>query len=186
MLRRSIHEQYFGFRPVAGHMPDCPLYGTDMWEVTRNRAEPLGGGQAEITIRMICRKCGVVQSETGTGEASESTSTEKIGYGSRPSRSFGLWLHPGPAFAYLDDRGPESYFVTGSPTPPATESEVIGIISCYQTRRDATRWRGGYGYRTGGGVEQAEEGLSSRNKAVHWVADRHAEAQQSAAAGAAQ
>lgn len=184
MLRRSIHEQYFGFRPVAGHMPDCPLYGTNMWEVTKHRTESLVGEPVEVTIRMICRKCGIVQSETGTGEASAGTFTEAIGYGCRPMRSFGLWLHPGPAYRF-DDRGPESYFVTGSPDPPANESEVIGVISRYQTPRDATRWRGGYGYRTGGGVDQAEDGISSRNKAVHWVADQHAAVQAAVAAAAA-
>lgn len=187
----SISDHYFGFQELAEHAADCPLHGTNMWEVTRLRQDNSvlqpDGSRDETTVRLVCGKCRVVHLETAHGStSSELTSADRIGYGAKPQRSCGLWLHAGPhmPLSFTNDRGPEVYYLTGSNEPPTSPDDVIGMVGWASGQRGGIRWWAGYGMhegRHGVHVERtADNDFKTRTAAVQWVVDEHAAAQASA------
>lgn len=179
MDRLDIGAQYFGFYPVGGHGQECPLLGTNVWEVTRHRVERYPAGEpyvSEVTLRMHCPKCGMVHFQTGDGDSSETTHVSQIGYGTKPERCCGLWLHAGPPLISRDGYGPYVFYVTGSPEPPTSPADVIGAVSHYFSPRRALRWMGAHGcrYQGEGKVHSNQDGFKSRRAAVQWVVDQHA------------
>lgn len=181
-----ISEQYFGFVPMATHKEACRWAGTNVWEVTkhevcRRRTEEDGGDYTDTTIRMICRDCGVVQMDVGQINTWQSSNITAIGYGSKPLRRGGLWLHPGPAriMAESAQLGPETYYVTASDQAPRTLADAIGIVGWHREWRGSgwgpVRWLAGYGLTEyGSPAEDLGQKHKSLTAAVHRIADRHA------------
>lgn len=186
-MHLSIGDHYFSFHPPVDHTIECPLSGTNMWETALLRRDHSvlapDGSRDETVIRLLCRKCGVVHLQTfvGGGDSWEFTHVSKIGYGATPQRSCGLWLHPGPLFAiFTEDRGPEAFYITGGDEPPTSPEDVFGVIGWKTGPRGGVRWWAGQGLREGKygcHVERSAEGdFRSRQAAVQWVVDAHAEA----------
>jgi hypothetical protein len=171
VISKNIDDLYFRYRPVAGHLEDCPRYGTDVWEVTRFTGDGPGGERRETTIRYACRQCGVVGFEGTGGEMSiEHTHASQVGYGSKPERVLGVWLHPGPRIWYCDDRGPAAYLVTAGKEPPARPEDVLGEVGWCLGPRHGVRWGAGLG-RAGHDTVLTSSGRTwaSRRAAVAWV-----------------
>lgn len=197
-MRFSISETYLGFVPMTSHRPTCSRAGTSLWEVARIHRERLrsqeaGGPRTETTVRMVCTECGVVHLDRGENWATTGTTTREIGYGAKPIRCAGLWLHPGPIYPVRDGADPDAYYVTGSPERPADPRDVIGIIGSYQPwdgiRNRAVRWWAGVGLtELGNGRTLAPDDLvlKSKTAAAKWVADQHAEHLAAAAARVAE
>ncbi|MFC6885261.1 MULTISPECIES: hypothetical protein [Actinomadura] len=191
----SIGELYFDFAPLDDHRPTCSRAGTALWEVarlgrSRLRSQESGGDYTETTLRMLCRECGVVRLERGEGLIHELTNVAQIGYGGKPSRCAGLWLHPGPLFGYreLDELGPETFYATGSATAPTAREDVIGTVSWYKTERRATRWSAGYRLTEYGNAARVPNPnhFSSKTAAARWIAEQHAAELAAGKAAAAQ
>jgi hypothetical protein len=186
-MRFSISEQYFGFTPMTSHRETCSRSGTNLWEVSRIHRERLrsqetGGPYTETAIRMVCTECGVVHLDHGENWGTQGTTTREIGYGAKPIRCAGLWLHPGPIYPYRDDTDPETYYATGSPERPTEPRDVIGIIGWYRpfngSRHGAVRWWAGIGLTELGNARTTAPDdlvLKSKTAAARWVADQHAE-----------
>lgn len=187
-MHLSIGDHYFAFQPPVEHEQDCSLHGTGMWEVTRLKRDHSvlapDGSRDETITRLVCRQCGVVHIETAHGSTSfEFTSVDRIGYGAKPKRSCGLWLHPGPYFelSFTDDRGPEMYYVTGGDEPPFSPDVVIGVVGWKLGQRGGLRWYAGYGLSEGKYgfhvTRNADpDDFKSQRAAVQWVVDQHAAA----------
>lgn len=135
----SISDQYFGFQALGRPQPGLPPAPHEHGETTVYRtacgALPCSDGEPkrdgyQIVVRMVCREC---------------TNVSKIGYGSKPARAAGLWLHPGPPFVNRDDHGPEAHYVTGSKDSPSTREDVIGLVGWKIGKRGGKVWWAGYG-----------------------------------------
>lgn len=181
-MHLSISDHYFGFVPLDGHRKTCSRFGTALWEIAhlrreRLRSEEAGGDVVETITRTLCSECGVVRLEHGDSGGSETTNVDRIGYGAKPQRCAGLWLHPGPlwGWAEVDAHGPEAYYVTGSPTTPATRDDVLGQVGWFKTRRGAVRWYAAYGLTKAGhmGRRPDPNEFKSRTAAAKWVAEQH-------------
>lgn len=181
--RESIHRTYFGYAPLGGHEPGCRA-GNSGWEVSiatdeRYRVDQSTGEEVDHSaadVRLVCRSCRrVVLFHLRGMNSYEYTHVDRIGYGTKPERCAGVWLHAGQPLTYLsDDPGPWDYYVTGSPTPPADESEVLGIMSRNLTPRQAQRWLAGYGQRPGGGaITSTDERFKTKTAAVRWITAEH-------------
>jgi hypothetical protein len=172
-LVQHISTLYFGFRPVAGHMPECSRVGTDAWEATQFTRPGPDDEVKETVFRFACHECGVVAFESFDGPAAslEFTHASEAGYGSRPQRAAGLWLHPGPRAWHGDDRGPRESYVTAGKDRPRQPGDVAGMVAWHLGRRAAVRWSAGLGL-TGHGTVKAAAGqeFSSRCAAVAWIA----------------
>jgi hypothetical protein len=171
-LSKNISSLYFRFRPVAGHLPDCRHHGTDAWEVTRHVWDGLDGETRETTIRLACHDCGVVHFEhAGAAMSMETTHASEIGYGSRPERVAGLWLHPGPRIWDGDERGPTAFYVTRTKDRPRVPGDVLGVVGWHLGPRHGVRWGAGLGA-TGHGtvLVSADQDWPSRRAAVAWIA----------------
>jgi hypothetical protein len=173
-LSLGISTHYFGFRPVAGHFEDCPHHGTDMWEVTRYRDTRFDGEVRETVFRFACHDCGAVHLETVDGEpgTTETTSSAKVGYASRPEKVAGLWLWPGPLMFYDDDkRGPTAFYVTETRTRPRQPGDTVGLVAWGLGPRYGIKWQAGMGVSGHHTVTvRAEQDFSSRRAAVAWIA----------------
>ena len=170
MITHNIDDLYFRYRSVAGHLEGCSRRGSDVWEVTRYVRERYPDG-AETVIRYACHQCGVVGFERADGDMSiEHTHASQVGYGSKPERVLGVWLHPGPRIWYGDDRGPAAYLVTAGKEPPARPGDVLGKVGWSLGPRHGVRWAAGLGC-TGHGTVLASSGQTwtSRRAAVAWV-----------------
>jgi hypothetical protein len=182
MFSRSIHAQYFMFEPAVSHRPECPRYGSDLWEVRRDIDAPRWAepSQHRTTLRFVCHECGVVRFDQYKGEAAHKTDidTSEIGYGSRPERvrknGAGVWLHPGPRSPYRDELGAETYYVTEDNRIPRWPGDVLGVIGWHRTARGAIKWGAGWRLTAGGAVkEPAETEFTSKRAAALWVLQRH-------------
>jgi hypothetical protein len=172
MMGRTVDALYFDYQAAAGHEPDCPRHGTDVWEVTRHTWQLRSLDRTEITIRLACHDCGVVHFDRFDAEPStETTHASQIGYVGKPERVVGLWLHPGPRIWHGDDRGPAVYLVTTSKERPKRPEDVIGKVGWSLGSRGGVRWSAGLGC-TGHGtvLTPAEQTWPSRRAAVAWVA----------------
>jgi hypothetical protein len=173
----NIRAQYFDFRPVAGHLPDCPRAGSDVWEATRYTWHGFDAAETvrETTFRLACHDCGVVAFETFDGPSSgfRCTHARHVGYASRPERVGGLWLHPGPPIWDDDDRGPSAYYVTETRDRPRDPADVAGVVAWHLGPRGGVRWGAGLGQTDSGCVrESAGQDWPSRRAAVAWIAAR--------------
>jgi hypothetical protein len=169
----SISSLYFGFGPVAGHLPDCPYAGTDVWEVTRYQRKNLDGEVRETTFRLTCHDCGVLHFQDLDGPTSsfETTHATEAGYGSKPERVLGLWLWPGPRIWYGDGRGPTAYYVTRGKDRPREPADAVGVVGWGLGKRGGVRWSAGL-EPTGHGTVKTTPGQDwpSRRAAVAWIA----------------
>jgi hypothetical protein len=172
----NIRAQYFDFRPAAGHLPDCPRAGTDVWEATRYTDVSFDGETVrETTIRLACHDCGAVTFETfdGPSSAFQGTHARHVGYASRPEKVGGLWLHPGPPIWHDDDRGPTAYYVTETRDRPCDPADVAGVVGWHLGPRGGVRWGAGVGQTASGCVrESSGRDWPSRRAAVAWIAAR--------------
>jgi hypothetical protein len=172
-LAQSIRTLYFGFRPVAGHMPECSRAGTDTWEATGFTHSGPDGEIRETTLRFACHECGVVAFESldGPMPSLEFTHATEIGYGSRPERVAGLWLHPGPRVWHGDGRGPCAFYVTQGKDRPREPGDVAGLAGWHLGKRGGVRWSAGLGLTDHGTVKTAAgQEFTSRRAAVTWIA----------------
>ncbi len=149
----------------------APRHGTDVWEVTKFTRDGFDGERCETTIRYACRQCCMVGFEGTDGDMRiDHTHATQIGYGSKPERVLGAWLHPGPLIWHGDDRGPTAYLVTAGKEPPRSPEAVLGEVGWSFGPRYGVRWGAGLGC-TGHGTVLAGSGQSwtSRRAAVAWV-----------------
>jgi hypothetical protein len=171
-LGHNLRSLYFKFQPVAGHMPGCTRAGTDLWEVTRFTRD-WDGDTRQTTFRFACHDCGVVAFESIDGPMAsvEHTHASEIGYGSRPEKVAGLWLHPGPRIWHGDDRGPTAYYVTRTKDRPQSPDDVAGVVGWHLGPRHGIRWSAGL-HPTDHGTVTTTSGQdwSSRRAAVAWIA----------------
>jgi hypothetical protein len=175
----NIRAQYFGFRSLAAHLPGCPHAGTDTWEATRYTDTTWDGETVrETTIRLACHDCGVVAFETFDAAPSsfECTHADNVGYGARPEKAAGLWLHPGPPIWHGHEAGPTTYYVTQIRDRPRAPADVAGVVGWHLGPRGGVRWGAGIGQTDSGCVrEGAGRDWTSRRAAVAWIAARLAE-----------
>lgn len=172
-LGQSIGSLYFQFRPVAGHLAGCSREGTDVWESTRFTWEGFDGETKETTFRFACDECGVVAFESVDGPMSslECTHASQVGYGSRPERVAGLWLHPGPRLWRGDEHGPCAFYVTHGKDRPRQPGDVAGIVAWHLGKRGGVRWSAGLEATEYGTAKTAAgQDFASRRAAVAWIA----------------
>jgi hypothetical protein len=169
----NISSLYFGYRPVAGHAPGCSREGTNQWEAMCFTRERFGSDEPwETTLRFFCSECGHVVLATSVGEPTmEYTHVSRIGYGAKPERVAGLWLHPGPVFRYYDDRGPTAFYVTRGKDRPRVPADVLGVVGWHLGKRGGVRWSAGLGCTDYGSVRtDSGQDFGSRRAAVAWIA----------------
>lgn len=171
-LALGTQRLYFGFRPVAAHKPDCPRRGTALVEATKQVEFDLDGEVEQETYRFACSECGETLFVFSDHDLdSERTNAGQIGFGAKPERVGGLWLHPGPRLLRDDEKGPWEYLVTREPTRPQTTDEVVGKLRAVPGPRGGTRWSAGVGYDERGFVStNADEFFRSKRAAVDWIA----------------
>ncbi|MDN3356033.1 hypothetical protein [Actinomadura sp. DC4] len=192
----SLHHTYFGHQPLNGHHPDCVAAGptgNGGWEAAIAIDEipfvdPKTGDRGyrrECGLRLLCRSCGaVIQLHADDADALHYTNVTELGYGSKPERCAGMWLHPGAPL--LPGEGPYDYYVTDSPHPPADESQVAGVISRFVTKRGAKQWLAAYGQRQGGGaISRTDEHFKTKAAAVKWITATRAAAESTPDSGTA-
>jgi len=170
-MGRDIDSLYFAYKSAAGHIEGCPRHGTDVWEVSYYTYDSFRGERRETTIRCSCHLCGAVTFFSVEGDlSSETTHADHIGYGSKPDRALGVWLHPGPRIWHDDSRGPVCYLVTRGKEPPRRPEDVLGKVSWSLGSRGGVRWSAGLGC-TGHATVNAASGRHwpSRRAAVAWV-----------------
>jgi hypothetical protein len=174
-LAQSISALYFNYQPVAGHSQSCSRRDTDLWEVTRHTWTGFDGEIRQTTLRLACRECGQVYFERLDKPGEEQVSfrhanASQVGYGSRPEKVLGLWLHPGPRIWDGDERGPTAYYVTASAAVPRRPEDVIGVVGWHLGSRGAVRWSAGLGCTAHGTVEtSAGQDWKTRHAAVKWI-----------------
>lgn len=169
---RHITSLYFEYNPVNGHAPGCRREGSDLWEVTRYAYESFSGETKETTVRLLCAECGaaVFFSIDGT-LAEEHTDVSVIGFGSRPERVAGLWLHPGPVLWRGEGHGPARFYVTRSKGRPRAPEDVLGAVAWRFGPRGGIRWNAGLGLTPHGIIQtSADSDFTSRRAAVAWIA----------------
>lgn len=178
---KTIDALYFGYGPAAGHAPGCVRHGTDTWDVTRFTRLGTGDQADETVIRLACDKCGVITFASFDGDrTTETTHADVIGFGSKPEKVAGLWLHAGPPFWYGDDR-PECYYVTVTKDRPQRPEDAAGIVAWSRGPRGGTRWQAAHGLTERGRArEQAGRNFPCRRAAVEWIAGAIGAAQRGA------
>lgn len=194
----SHTDPYMDWRPMAAHADGCKRTG---WDVRRCERESYGGSR-DIGVRAICPEtggCGVVvelmfhladerdpdTQDLRSGESYSGGHVDRIGYGTKPTKIGGVWLHAGPpfaAFSWATDDGPEWWYVTRSETPPASCDETLGKI--FRLRKDGRQLKGRFGagagwkrdrYASGELLRERRDDLTSRTAAARWVEQRAAE-----------
>lgn len=152
----------------------------------------------ELTVRIVCRSCGMA--EVITGERNEdtgrtTTSTKWLGYGQAPRRIAGLLLWPGDPWLNVgraDSPEPHDFLVTCPGVERVTREVVVGQITLGRGKRGGVNWtaaavpseKGPYGRGLGRiAWAHAEDGFKTPTAAAKCIAARLAEAE---AAGGAQ
>lgn len=170
---RTIEALYFGYQPAAGHLDGCPRRGSDTWDVTRYTRLSFDGQARETVLRLACGQCGVLHFCSFDGESTETTHASVLGFGRKPEKVAGLWLHAGPPLWYGDDRGPLSWYVTVTRDRPQRPEDVAGVVGWSTGPRGGIRWRAGIGVTEYGNArEAAGQDFASRRAAVAWIAAR--------------
>lgn len=151
---RIATDVYFGWGQ-PGHMQGC---ARPAWEVD-TRVEyhvwrgSHGGGDHScpsedcghrnrydaLTVRVICRSCGVIHLHRGELMATETTTTRSIGYGQPPRKVAGLWLYPG-APLLLADPEPYEYLCTIDRVDRLEPDHVVGYIAQGRGKRGGVTW----------------------------------------------
>lgn len=169
----TIASLYFEYESLSWHKPGCPQADGDQWQVTRHTYYGYAEENEETTFRFMCEQCGttVLLSMKGIPQP-EFSSTEALGFGSKPERVAGLWLHPGPRLWAGEKHGPTSYYVTRTKDRPRTPEDVVGAVSWNLGPRRGTHWRAGVGANEYGHAKTlADDLFSSRTAAVKWIAN---------------
>lgn len=176
MMGLDGHRHYFRFRPAMHHyVTDCP----GPVDVGLYRYENFKGEITETTIRVVCFNCGAVSLFDFKGDipTERYTSTEAIGYGSKPDKVLGLFLWPTAPIFDRDERGPWAFYVTRIPARPTEVEDPIGVVSWSLGSRGGVHWHAGIGISNSGGVKrEAGQTFASRRAAVAWLASETAEA----------
>lgn len=177
MMGRHISSLYFDYRPAGWHLAGCAAAVSNRWEVTEYTWQPSYIPKSEHTIRLFCPECGAAmffswqendEADKPTVER-EQTRAEHIGYGSKPERVAGLFLHAGPPL--LCGQGPDAYYLTRTKDRPRARGDVAGMVGQKRGRRGGIRWVAGIGCGELGGIERAADGdFASKAAAVKWVA----------------
>lgn len=189
------NDPYVDWKPFAAHADGCKRTG---WDVREHRIEHISG-RREIAVRAICAEtggCGRVfelhvslaadrdpeTEDLRSGEGWSSGGVDLIGYGTKPQRVGGVWLHAGPPIAgWARDEGPEWWYVTRSATPPTGRAGTLGKVFALRKngRMIKSRFGGGAGWkRDRYDVEllrEIRDDLTSRTAAARWVEQRAAE-----------
>lgn len=154
-----------------------------------------GNSFAQITVRVVCRSCGIAEVITGEHNDDTGRSTTRIstlGYGMAPRKVAGLFLWPGQPWLALGRAAtgePHDFLVTA--TRPAgdlvTAADVVGQITQSRGQRGGVVWNalavadpaGPYGtYRVREGLVAfrfCQEGtLRSIAAAAKWIAQQQA------------
>jgi len=162
----STTAHYFEFTGYA-HAAGCAA--GPGWEVAQHVERGSKGEPGEVTLRLVCRSCGVVYLQTFASEPVTwwCTTVRHIGYGSPPVLVAGLWLHPGRQFS--DDGGPETYLVTTGRATPSEKTELVGAVAWRQGPRGSRIWTAAFGFEPA--IAHAD-GFRSRRAAVWWIADQ--------------
>jgi hypothetical protein len=94
-----------------------------------------------ITLRVLCRSCGIVHLISGEEYTTRTTTTVRTGYGQPPKRVAGLWLYPGPPLLRL--RGydsPGAYLCSRQKVDRLSEQDIVGVITEGRGKRGRTVW----------------------------------------------
>lgn len=168
----TIASLYFEYEPMPWHEPGCSRAGSDQWQVTRYTYYGILVEHEETTLRFMCGQCGaaVLLSLKGIPEP-EFSDIATLGFGSKPERVSGLWLHPGPRLWPGEEHGPSSFYVTRTKDRPRDPEDVAGVVGWELGPRGGVRWRAGLGANEYGGAKTVADGpFSSRRAAVTWIA----------------
>lgn len=180
--RSGLSTLYFGFASINEHGAGCSRAGTDVWEVTRHNdlafsVESWDKELREATLRMACTECGVITFYMLKPDAdlvipTEHTTTGAVGWGSRPERVLGLWLHAGPPIWPGDERGPLSFYVTRTRERPRRPEDCVGVVGWHLGKRHGVRWGAGLHPTDHGTVERncGDDDFATRHAAVRWLA----------------
>lgn len=173
-LGQNIRSLYFDYRPVNRHAPGCPREGSDVWEAAFYTYENFDGEVKETVVRFLCAECGAVAFFSAGGSLSEEyTDTGEIGFGSKPERCAGLWLHAGPTLWRGEGHGPSAFYVTRTKDRPRETEDLVGAVSWFTGPRGGIRWQVGMGAtKYGSAKTAADRDFGSRRAAVAWIADR--------------
>lgn len=144
----------------------------------------------ELTVRIVCRSCGMA--EVITGEHTEdtgrtSTHARTLGYGLPPRRIAGLLLWPGEPWLNVgraNSPEPHDFLVTGSGVKRVTQDVVVGEMGLGRGRRGGVNWTacavpaeaGPYGRGLGRITwAHAQDGFKTPTACAKWIAARLAE-----------
>lgn len=168
---RHIADLYFRYRPVSGHASDCPAAADNAWQVAEYRHESFDGTKTETVLRLVCDRCGGVRFFTSHDEMSyETTNVANIGFGAKPERVAGLWLHPGPPIWHGHEWGPMAFYVTTTKERPRVVADVAGVIAWRQGKRGGQRWDAGIGLTDYGSIQTgAGRDFATRHAAAAWI-----------------
>lgn len=174
-MGRDAASLYFGYRPISGHFEGCKLAGTSVFEVTQYTWDGYTGETRETVIRLACPEgCGSVSFTSFDREHTfDQANAGNIGYGSRPEKVLGLWLHPGPRLlrGTREDNPPYCYLVTVTPARPQKPEDVAGLVAWDFGPRRGRRWSAGLDCTPGGRVQTSSgQHWTSRHGAVRWIA----------------
>jgi hypothetical protein len=165
---RHIADLYFHYQPVGGHVPDCPAAADGVWEVAEYHRDNLAG--RETVLRMVCRQCGGARFFTSHEMTYESTNVANIGFGAKPERVAGLWLHAGPPLWQGHKWGPTAFYVTTTKERPRAFADVAGIIGWRQGKRGGQRWDAGTGCSDYGSIQAgAGRDFNTKHAAAAWI-----------------
>jgi hypothetical protein len=169
---QTITDLYFNYQSATRHGPGCSREGSDVWEVTRLTREAFGSLPEKNTFRFFCGECGHARFVTFEGDLTyESTHASQIGFGSKPERVMGLWLHPGPRFWAGEGHGPYEFYVTRTKDRPRVAADVTGAVGWRLGPRGGIRWNASVGLTDrGNAVTAAPSDFGSRRAAVAWIA----------------
>ncbi|MER7874862.1 hypothetical protein ABTY63_15065 [Streptomyces solisilvae] len=195
----TVQATYLGWEALA-HRPDCrrPAWEVDVRterggrdlrsysdDERRKHSCPdedctHGNTFDRITVRIVCRSCGLAHLISGEETGRTSAEVKHLGYGMEPRRAAGLYLWPGePWLAYgraVSDE-PHDFLVTRERVERVTAADVVGEIGQGRGKRGGVVWsavavptpEGQYGV---GPVRwsQAIEDLRSVAAAAKWIA----------------
>lgn len=94
-----------------------------------------------VTVRLVCRGCGVVLTVSGEDVGTASDTTTVIGYGLPPQELGGVWLWPGEQVLPGTDDEPRDWLVTCASARPTRPDAVAGTINRHRSAGGHKRWQ---------------------------------------------
>lgn len=168
----DIKSLYFDYTSPVWHEPGCSHAIGGQLDVGLYRYE--GREIQEFTLRLMCPGCGAVTFVSMNGEPDmERTDTSAIGFGLKPEKVAGLWLHPGPPLWRGEEHGPTKFYVTRTKDRPRAPEDVDGIVGWSPGRRGGIHWQAELAavkYDMVVAKETADRDFKSRPAAVKWIA----------------